>query len=88
VVSAQVASAMALNVKKLLNTDYAIATTGNAGPSKGDSDAEIGAVFIALATPNGVIVEEFNFGQPREKVIDRATVKSLEILQKEILKIV
>jgi nicotinamide-nucleotide amidase len=88
VVSAEVAQAMALNVKNLLKTDYAIATTGNAGPSKGDSDAEIGTVFIALATPNGVIVEEFNFGQPREKVIDRASIKSLEILQKEILKIV
>jgi nicotinamide-nucleotide amidase len=88
VVSAEVASAMALSVKDLMKTDYALATTGNAGPSKGDSDAEIGAVFIALATPNGVIVEEFNFGQPREKVIDRASVKSLEILQKEILKIV
>jgi len=88
VVSAQVAEAMALNVKDILKTDYAIATTGNAGPSKGDSDAEIGTVFIALATPNGVITEEFNFGQPREKVIDRATIKSLEILQKEILKIV
>jgi nicotinamide-nucleotide amidase len=88
VVSAQVASAMALSVKKLLKTDYAIATTGNAGPSKGDSDAEIGTVFIALATPDDIIVEEFNFGQPREKVIDRATIKSLEILQKEILKIV
>ena len=88
VVSAEVASAMALNVKSLLKTDYALATTGNAGPSKGDSDAEIGTVFIALATPNGIITEEFNFGQPREKVIDRATIKSLEILQKEILKIV
>jgi len=88
VVSAEVASAMALSTKDLLKTDYALATTGNAGPSKGDSDAEIGTVFIALATPDGVIVEEFNFGQPREKVIDRASVKSLEILQKEILKIV
>ncbi|WP_163408385.1 CinA family nicotinamide mononucleotide deamidase-related protein [Flavobacterium ajazii] len=88
VVSAEVASAMALNVKSLLKTDYALATTGNAGPSKGDSDAEIGTVFIALATPNGIITEQFNFGQPREKVIDRATIKSLEILQKEILKIV
>ncbi|MET3029050.1 competence/damage-inducible protein A [Flavobacterium sp. UW10123] len=88
VVSAEVASVMALNVRGLLKTDYALATTGNAGPSKGDSDAEIGTVFIALATPDGVIVEEFNFGQPREKVIDRASVKSLEILQKEILKFV
>lgn len=88
VVSAEVAAAMALNVKDILKTDYAIATTGNAGPLKGDSNAEIGTVFIALATPEGVITEEFNFGQPREKVIDRATIKSLEILQKEILKIV
>lgn len=88
VVSAEVASAMALSAKDLLKTDYALATTGNAGPSKGDSDAEIGTVFIALATPDRVIVEEFNFGQPREKVIDRASVKSLEILQKEILKFV
>ena len=86
VVSAEVASAMALSVKKLMKTDYAIATTGNAGPSKGDSNAEIGAVFIAVATPNDVIVEEFNFGQPREKVIDRALYKSLEMLYKEILK--
>ncbi|HEX8014341.1 MAG TPA: CinA family nicotinamide mononucleotide deamidase-related protein [Flavobacterium sp.] len=88
VVSSQVTSAMAVSVREMLKTDYAIATTGNAGPSKGDSDAEIGTVFIALATPNGVSTEEFNFGQPREKVIDRASIKSLEILQKEILKIV
>ena len=86
VVSKEVASAMALSVKQLMKTDYAIATTGNAGPSKGDSNAEIGTVCIAIATPNGLIVEEFNFGQPREKVIDRAVYKSLEMLHKEILK--
>jgi nicotinamide-nucleotide amidase len=86
VVSAEVAKEMALNVKKIMNTDYAIATTGNAGPSKGDSKAEIGTVFIALATPEKVVIEEFNFGQPRDKVIDRAVNKSLEMLQKEILK--
>lgn len=86
VVSKEVASAMALGVQKMMQTDYAIATTGNAGPTKGDADAEVGTVCIALATPNGVIVEEFNFGQPREKVIDRAVIKSLEMLQKEILK--
>ncbi|MFV8393725.1 CinA family nicotinamide mononucleotide deamidase-related protein [Flavobacterium sp. LB2P6] len=86
VVSRAVVSAMALNIKNMMKTDYAIATTGNAGPSKGDSNAEVGAVFIALATPSEIIVEEFNFGQPREKVIDRAVIKSLELLQKEILK--
>jgi nicotinamide-nucleotide amidase len=86
VVSAEVAKAMALSVKTLLKTDYAIAVTGNAGPSKGDSDADVGTVFIALATPNEVFVEMFDFGQPREKVIDRATFKGLEIVLKEISK--
>jgi nicotinamide-nucleotide amidase len=86
VVSAEVAKAMALNVKTLLKTDYAIATTGNAGPTKGENSADVGTVFIALATPNDVIVEMFNFGQPREKVIDRAAVKGLEMLLKEISK--
>ena len=86
VVSAEVAQAMALSIKKLMNTDYAIATTGNAGPSKGESDADVGTVFIALATPNEVVVEMFNFGQPREKVIDMASIKGLEMLLKEISK--
>ena len=86
VVSFEVAKEMALAVKKLMNTDYAIATTGNAGPSKGDGNSEIGTVFIAIATPNDLIVEEFNFGQPRVKVIDRAVNKAFEMLQKEILK--
>jgi nicotinamide-nucleotide amidase len=70
----------------MMQTDYAIATTGNAGPTKGEADAEVGTVCIALATPKGIVVEEFNFGQPREKVIDRTVIKSLEMLQKEILK--
>jgi nicotinamide-nucleotide amidase len=86
VVSFEVAKEMALSAKKLMNTDYAIATTGNAGPSKGDGNSEIGTVFIAIATPNDLIVEEFNFGQPRVKVIDRAVNKAFEMLQKEILK--
>lgn len=86
VVSKEVAEAMAQQAKAKLNVDFAIATTGNAGPSKGDSDAEIGTVFIAIAGPREIIVEEYNFGQPREKVIDRAVIKSLELLQKEILK--
>ncbi|GAA4052082.1 CinA family nicotinamide mononucleotide deamidase-related protein [Flavobacterium chungnamense] len=86
VVSSQVAKEMAIGVQKLMKSDYAIATTGNAGPSKGDADAEVGTVFLALATPSEVIVEEFNFGQPREKVIDRAVNKAFEMLQKEILK--
>jgi nicotinamide-nucleotide amidase len=86
VVSKEVVKEMVMGIQKLMNTDYAIATTGNAGPSKGDADAEVGTVFIALATPNEIIIEEFNFGQPREKVIDRTANKALEMLQAAILK--
>ncbi|WP_136668349.1 CinA family nicotinamide mononucleotide deamidase-related protein [Flavobacterium sp. H122] len=86
VVSAEVAQVMALNAQKLFNVDYVIAVTGNAGPSKGEADAEVGTVFISVATPQGVFTEEFNFGQPREKVIDRAVNKGMELVYKEILK--
>ena len=86
VVSAEVASEMVKSVQKMMESDYAIATTGNAGPTKGDEDAELGTVFIGIATPNDVFVEEFNFGQPREKVIDRGVSKALELIYKEILK--
>lgn len=85
-VSAEVSQNMAVGIRSIMNTDYAIATTGNAGPTAERAGAELGQVFIAIATPKGVIVEEFHFGQPREKVIDRAVNKSLEMLQKEILK--
>ena len=86
VVSAEVATEMVKSVQQILNSDYAIATTGNAGPAKGDAQADLGTVFIAIATPNAVFVEEFNFGQPREKVVDRAVSKALELIYKEILK--
>ncbi len=86
VVSEIVAKEMAISVKEIMKTDYAIATTGNAGPTVSDGKAAIGTVFIALATPNTVYIEEFNFGQPREKVIDRTVNKSLEMVYKEILK--
>lgn len=86
VVSEEVALEMVKNVKQIMHSDYAIATTGNAGPLKGDSDTDLGVVFIAIATPDNVFVERFEFGQPREKVIDRAVNKAFEMVYKEILK--
>jgi nicotinamide-nucleotide amidase len=87
VVSEAVAREMALRVKKQFSSDYAIATTGNAGPTKGDSDAEIGAVFIAIASPKNVTIKEFNFGTNRFRVIERAKNKAFELLIKEIIKV-
>lgn len=86
VVSKEVAEAMAVNVRQLFNADYGISTTGNAGPTKGDSDAEVGTVWIAIASEQGVVANVFNFGNHRGKVIMKATNKAFEMLQKEILK--
>ena len=86
VVSEEVAREMAQNCKDLFQTDYAAATTGNAGPTTDETDRSVGVVFIAIASPGGILAEEFNFGQPREKVIERASVKALEMLRREILK--
>ncbi|WP_340075701.1 competence/damage-inducible protein A [Leptobacterium sp. I13] len=86
VVSAKVAEAMAKNVQQLFKTDYAIATTGNAGPTKGDESTPVGMVFIAIATPSRVFSEGANMGNHREKVINKTANKAFEMLQKEILK--
>jgi nicotinamide-nucleotide amidase len=85
VVSKEVALEMARGAKEKLQTNYAIAVTGNAGPTPDKSDKSLGTVFIALVSDFKEVVEEFNFGQPREKVINRTVSKSLEILQREIL---
>lgn len=85
-VSIEVAEAMATQAQKLFNTDYAISTTGNAGPTRGDDKAEVGTVCIALATPKGVFSEEFHLGNHRTKVINKAVNKAFELLQKEIFK--
>lgn len=86
VVSKEVALEMAMKCKEKFNTDYAIATTGNAGPTTDKTDKTVGVVFIAIAGPGGCIVEEFFFGKPREKVIERASVKALEMVRREFLK--
>ena len=85
VVSSEVANSMALNAKKLLKSDYAISTTGNAGPEKGDSNKEIGSIYISIATLYDVKSYEFNFGKNREKNIKKSVNKALELLFSELL---
>ena len=86
VVSPQVVESMAIKVKEMFSSDYGLATTGNAGPDKGDSDKEIGTVYIGIATPKEVYSFEFNFGNSRERVTLKSVNKSFELLLKELLK--
>jgi len=69
-----------------MQVDYAIATTGNAGPTKGDADAAVGTAIIAIASPRGVKSYKYDFGQPREKVVNKAINEGINLLIKEIEK--
>ena len=84
VVSAEVALAMAEGVRIKFSSDYGLATTGNAGPSKGDSDADVGTVYVALVGPGFQQVDHFNFGKHREKTTLKAVNKALEITLKHL----
>lgn len=86
VVSAQVAEAMALGIQKVYESDYAIGITGNAGPTKDKTDESVGKIFIAIASPGGIYIKDYLFGPPRQKVIEKASIKALELLKTSILK--
>ena len=87
VVSEEVAIAMAVGARHKFHADVAVSTTGNAGPSKGDSDVEVGTVFIGIATEKESFAVKFMMGNHRERVIQKTVNKSFELLQKEILKL-
>ncbi|NND62654.1 MAG: competence/damage-inducible protein A [Flavobacteriaceae bacterium] len=86
VVSLEVAEAMAKRATVVFQSDYAVATTGIAGPTKGDGADEVGTVCIAIAAPDGVVSEKFLFGKARERVIRKSVNKAFEMLLKEISK--
>ena len=85
VVSEVVAVAMARNVRQIIGADFAVATTGNAGPTKGDSPEEVGTAFIAISSPERTFAQKFVLGNHRERIVQKGVNKAFELLQKEIL---
>ena len=82
-VSRQVAEAMAANARRLAGTDYALATTGIAGPGGGTPSKPVGLVYVALAGPDEVSVKELRLGEhlDRGQIRDRTSKMALNWLQ-------
>ena len=85
-VSEQTVLQMAEGVRTLMHTDYAIATSGIAGPTGGTEDKPVGTVWIAWATPRGTEARCFHFGaaREREQITLRAVTEALVRLVKTL----
>ena len=85
-VSKEVASEMVVGVAKRLNSDFAIATTGIAGPNSDKSGKPVGLVYIAIYAQGKVSVSECLFVGDRELIRYRASIEALNETRKNILK--
>jgi nicotinamide-nucleotide amidase len=79
-VSEEVACLMAENVRKKLGSDYALSTTGVAGPGGGTAEKPVGTVWIGIATKDGVEAKKFQFGDNRQRNIERSAQTALMML--------
>lgn len=85
-VSKEVASEMVEGIAKRLNSDFAIATTGIAGPNSDESGKPIGLVYIAIYAQGKVSISECSFVGDRELIRYRASIEALNETRKNILK--
>ena len=85
-VSVEVVKQMAKSVLEKFDANFAIATTGYAGPAGGTNKNPIGTVFIAIASVVGVVISRFVFLGDRQSVVNQASESALSLLYTEIKK--
>ena len=83
-VSEVVVKAMALGARTTLGTDWAMATSGVAGPSGGTPEKPVGMVWMAVAGPNGAQAWCHRFGHQRERIVERASRRILTHLHESL----
>lgn len=83
-VSEEVARAMAEGVRRVSGADFAVATTGIAGPTGGSEQKPVGTVWFAVASERGTVAMMRNSGTDRGQIIDRATAYAIELLRDHI----
>lgn len=80
-VSRQVVLAMAAGASKVFKTEYAVSTSGIAGPLGATKNKPVGLVWIGVKTPKKLTAKKFIFKGSRVAVIRQATNKALELLE-------
>lgn len=84
-VSVECAAAMAEGVRKLLKTDFALSTTGIAGPGGGTPEKPVGTVCFGIAAPDGTVRSvRRHFDGGRDTVRSRAVRYALELLLEQL----
>ena len=83
-VSEEVARAMAEGARRVTGADYAVATTGIAGPTGGSTEKPVGTVWFAVATPHATYSAHHLCGTDRGQVIDRATAFAIRMLREQM----
>jgi nicotinamide-nucleotide amidase len=85
-VSEPVAGALAEHARGCTRSNYALATTGIAGPAGGSAEKPVGTVYIAIAAADETVVKKFFFPTDRETFKQLATQVALELLRRKLLK--
>jgi nicotinamide-nucleotide amidase len=84
-VSRETVEFMVTGVRKLFDTDFALATTGIAGPDGGTPEKPVGTVWIAVADREKVVAEKYIYGNDRVINIRRFSFAALNMLRKQII---
>ncbi|MCR5679692.1 MAG: CinA family protein [Prevotella sp.] len=77
----EVAIALVKGACKTLNTDYAIAATGLAGPGGGTKDIPVGTIWLACGTPDRVVTCKLEEDQGRDVNIAVATTRAMQLFR-------